>query len=388
VSEIRDFTHVKNFPGTLDNEFDIILRRFESIQNIPNWIFILILIFISLIAGYGRWTFSLIVLGFLLLDWLLLYLLPKYGRSYGPAKPPVLVLALLRLPFALIPQPISILVQTIGTCLVIYGFWIEPHSLKVTTQNLVTPKLPTNFRFSMLHLSDLHLERVTRREKDLLRVIQELKPDLIVFTGDILNLSYVEDPVAIEQARRIIGQWQAPLGIYVVSGSEAVDLKHIFPEIIKELPLQWLNSRSVEITKDRVSFRLTGIHCSHRPFVDAPILDEHSGSGGNEFNILLYHSPDLAPHAAAAGYDLQLSGHTHGGQVCLPIYGPLFTASLYGRRFQSGRYQLGNLVLYISRGIGMEGKAAPRVRFLCPPEVIFWEISGSAQPDAHQGKTQ
>ena len=110
--------------------------------------------------------------------------------------------------------------------------------------------------------------------------------------------------------------------------------------------------------------------------MDAPILANLS-IPEDFFTIFLYHSPDLAPNACQLGIDLQLSGHTHGGQVCLPLFGPFFTASLYGRRFQSGRYQIGPMTLYITRGLGMEGKAAPRVRFLCPPEIILWEVSGS-----------
>jgi predicted MPP superfamily phosphohydrolase len=73
---------------------------------------------------------------------------------------------------------------------------------------------------------------------------------------------------------------------------------------------------------------------------------------------------------------MQLSGHTHGGQVRLPFYGALFAASLYGKAFESGRRQLAGLTLYVTRGIGMEGGGAPRVRFLCPPEIILWEVDG------------
>jgi predicted MPP superfamily phosphohydrolase len=91
---------------------------------------------------------------------------------------------------------------------------------------------------------------------------------------------------------------------------------------------------------------------------------------------LLYHTPDLAPEAAEAGIDLQLSGHTHGGQVRLPFFGALFAGSLYGKRYEVGRLSEGALTLYVTRGIGMEGKGAPRVRFLSPPEITLWELSG------------
>jgi uncharacterized protein len=377
VDDIRDFSHIKNFPGTLDNEFDIVLRRFELIERIPSVLFALLLLVMSALASYGRWSYMIGLWGFFLLDWLLLGILHRNGISYGPPKPSVLILAIARFPFALLPIPISFVLQTIGSLLVIIGFWIEPHRLGVTSQNLESTKLPNGFSLTVLHLGDLHLERITRREKELNRQINNLKPDLILFSGDVLNLSYVEDPLAIAQARQIMSEWTAPLGVYGVSGSEAVDLAHIFTKLVDGLPMQRLQGDTVTLKKDGVEFNLTGLTCSHRPFLDAPILKGLARDTSRLFSILLYHSPDLAPNAAQMGFDLQLSGHTHGGQVCLPFFGPLFTASLYGRRFQSGRYQLDQMVLYITRGIGLEGKAAPRVRFLCSPEIILWNINGA-----------
>jgi predicted MPP superfamily phosphohydrolase len=377
LNEIRDFSKVKNFPGTLDNEFDLVLRRFENLEKIPSLLFAALLALIAVLAGYGRWTFSLALWTFLLVDWLLLSQLPRMGVSYGPAKPPALILAIMRIPFALLPSPAALVFQGIGTLLVLYGFWIEPHRLTISRQRLETSKLPSGISYSLLHLGDLHVERTTKREQNLTRAIQDLRPDLILFSGDILNLSYVEDPTAIDHARQLMRQWSAPLGVFGVAGSEAVDLAHIYPDLVNNLPMRWLRADVVPINVKGVSISVTGMTCSHRPFRDFPILQSLSTQRAGEFSIFLYHSPDLAPEAATLGYDLQLSGHTHGGQVCLPFYGPLFTASLYGRRFQSGRYLIEKMVLYITRGIGLEGKAAPRIRFLCPPEIIYWEIIGT-----------
>lgn len=382
MEEIRDFSHQKNFPGTLDNEFDIVLRRFEAIQKIPIPFFALILFVLAAIPAHGRTSVWLGLWGFMLFDWILLAALPRAGRSFGPPQPSVLLLALFRLPFAFLPPFLGMVFQSVGTLLVIYGFWIEPHRLSVRHQKLRTMKLPPGVSLKVLHLGDLHIERITRREVALNRQIKELKPDLILFSGDILNLSFVDDPTAIEHARQIISAWEAPLGVYGVSGSEAVDLATVFPKLVAGLPLQPLDRKTVFLEKDGARFSLTGLACSHRPFLDAPILAELAPAANQNFSILLYHSPDLAPNAAQMGFDLQLSGHTHGGQVCLPVYGPLFTASLYGRKFRSGRYQVADMVLYITRGIGLEGKAAPRVRFLCPPEIILWQISGSDEQSA------
>jgi predicted MPP superfamily phosphohydrolase len=164
--------------------------------------------------------------------------------------------------------------------------------------------------------------------------------------------------------------------VYAVTGSPAVDLDETVPALLKGLHLHWLQGKSVNLQVNGDTLQIAGLSCSHKPFVDFPLLKQIVLPNPQEFTILLYHSPDLAPHAAELGIDLQLSGHTHGGQVCLPLLGAIVTGSLYGRRFQSGRYNLQNLVLYVTRGIGMEGAGAPRVRFLCPPEIVLWEITG------------
>jgi predicted MPP superfamily phosphohydrolase len=236
----------------------------------------------------------------------------------------------------------------------------------------------------VLHLGDLHLERLTQRERKLNQLIQELKPDLVLFSGDVLNLSYVEDPVAWQLAREILAQWSAPYGVYVVTGSPAVDLEHVFPRLVEGLDnLRWLRDERETVTVNGQTMDIIGLTCTHKPFLDGPRLEQLvAGAAERHFTILLYHTPDLAPNAANTGaVDLQFSGHTHGGQVRLPWLGALFAASLYGKRFESGRRTVGNLTLYVTRGIGLEGKAAPRVRFLCPPEIILWEIDGEKRKD-------
>lgn len=379
--EPQDFSRHKHFPGTLGNQFDAVLRSFNDIQHIPAPLFALILLGLAALPAWGDWPYAGVLWLFFLVDWLLLWLLPKKQISFGPDKPPTLLLAILRTAFAFLPVPVSISLQIIGTGLVVYGFWIEPHRLTVTHQRLVTPKFQPGKTLRVLHLGDLHIERLTRREKQLAEQIRQLAPDLILFSGDILNLSYVEDPVAIQAAQQTIKEWQAPLGVFFVNGSEAVDLAHVFPNVIKELPVRWLNNESADLQLEDQPFRVSGAFCTHRPFLDSPALPGLTANANGQFHILLYHSPDLAPEASLAGFDLMLSGHTHGGQVCLPVVGPLFTASLYGRKFQSGRYQIRDMVLYITRGIGLEGKAAPRVRFLCAPEIILWEITGPSLPN-------
>jgi predicted MPP superfamily phosphohydrolase len=373
----RDFSHLNQFPGEIGNPFDIVLHRLEALQRIPWPIFAFLLLAIAALASWFNVVTGSILWGFFLLDYFLLSMLAKVGISYGPAKPPVLILAVLRALFVVLPFALFLPLQITGTILVIYSFWIEPRRLTVTYQKLTSDKFRSNRPLRLLHLGDLHIERITARENQLTGLIQDLKPDIILFSGDILNLSYLHDAKAWEAARIIISHWQAPLGTYLVTGSPAVDLPEIMPDLVKDLDIHWLKNSKVTIEFEGGSFDLAGLTCSHRPTIDGPLLENLVTEKTDRFTIFLYHSPDLAPVAARLGVDLQLSGHTHGGQVRLPWIGALFTGSLYGKEFEAGRMKLNGMTLYITRGIGLEGAAAPRLRLLCPPEIILWEISAS-----------
>lgn len=374
--QARDFSNLRSFPGTANNELDVILHGFEKLQTIPALLFGLLLLAFAFAFSRLNWQFALLLWGFFLSDWLQLELLPRFKKSYGPAKPPVILLMSGRCLAALLPWPFNLAAQIVGTLLVVYGFWIEPHTIRVTTQTLSSKKLKPETRLRVLHLGDLHIERLTRREEQLDELIQSLKPDLILFSGDFLNLSYLTDATALHDARAVIRKWQAPLGVFAVAGSPAVDLEETVPLVLEGLPIHRLQGETVAVQAGGDTIHIAGLTCSHKPFVDFPALKQIVAPQPENFTILLYHSPDLAPHAAELGIDLQLSGHTHGGQVRLPGFGALVTGSLYGRRFQSGRYAIRDMVLSITRGIGMEGAGAPRVRFLCPPEIILWEIAG------------
>ena len=388
-SSKRDFTHIQNFPGTHGNSFDVVLRVADIIEGLPGPVFALLLAALAALPAllWRSWPIGLALWAFLLADWALLAALPRFQRSYGPAKPPTLLLALPRVVVGLLPPVVSFPLQAVGTLLVIYGFWIEPLRLDLTRQTLRSPKLTNTRPVRVLHLGDLHAEiGVTARERELIRQVRAVEADLILFSGDFLNLSYLHDERAWAAAREVLKELHAPLGVFAVSGSPAVDLPEVVPHVLAGLDnIRWLQDEVVTVRHDGAQIDIVGLTCTHKPFVDGPRLNEVLAQAQGAaapaplpFTILLYHTPDLAPEAAEAGIDLQLSGHTHGGQVRLPFYGALFAASLYGKRFEVGRLREGDLTLYVTRGLGLEGKGAPRVRFLAPPEIILWELLGTA----------
>jgi predicted MPP superfamily phosphohydrolase len=197
-----------------------------------------------------------------------------------------------------------------------------------------------------------------------------------LISGDFLSYSYVDDREAWLAARQVLSEVDAPLGVFAVSGSPPVDSDEALQFIFEGTRVRWLKDELVTFSHGPNEIALLGISCTHKPFLDAPRLEALRRGEDTRFTVLLYHSPDLAPEAASLGIDLQLSGHTHGGQVRLPFFGALYPSSLYGKQLEVGRRQIGAMTLYVTRGLGLEGKGAPRVRFLSPPELVVWEISG------------
>ncbi len=272
-----DFTNVRHFPGSVGNPFDIFLHKIVELEKIPGIVFAAGLFLLAVAVTGAVIPVSLVMWGFFLLDWLLLAMLPRAGRSYGPAKPVAIMLALARSLFLLLPPLAGLIIQAVGTLLVIYGFWIEPQRLTVTRQRLETARLPRGTKLRVLHLGDLHIERITARERRLNALIEELQPDLILFSGDFLNLSYLRDPRAWQDCRAVLSQWKAPLGVYAVTGSPAVDLEDVTPDLLKDMPLRWLRDERVTIPVGESAVDVVGLACTHKPFVDAPRLQALSG---------------------------------------------------------------------------------------------------------------
>ncbi len=333
--------------------------------------------------------------GFLVLDWLFLALLPRLGLSFGPVVPPLVALAFLRwlivlllaLPWRRLRAPTSKSVSvaltvmwalniTLSLCF-FEGLYIEPFRLTVTELAVDGPAILPDRPLRIVQLSDLHVERTTRRERDILAKVAALHPDLIVLTGDYLNLSYLSDPTALADARDFLAQLHAPYGVYAVTDS-GVDPAESMRVIFAGQPITVLYDETVCLPFDGADLCLTGIQSHRNAFQrDLAVLESLSAqTPPDAYNLLLYHPPDLAESLSGTGIDLYLAGHTHGGQIRLPFYGALVTFSAHGKKYEMGRYMLGETTLYVSRGLGMEGSGAPRARFLCPPEIVVVDVGG------------
>jgi predicted MPP superfamily phosphohydrolase len=279
----------------------------------------------------------------------------------------------------------SILLNLVLSAVAFYATWIEPFDIGVTREDLRSPKLEGDPPLRLLHITDLHIERITPRERQLLHLVKELAPDVIVLTGDYLTLTSAHDTSAHGEAQLLLQQLCDAAGprcpVYAITGSPPVDLPDTVPIVFEDLPITWLVDRTAELALNGHRVQIAGVRCTADRHRDGPRLRRLLEDGPDLHNthkpflLLLYHSPDLMPDAVELGVDLYLCGHTHGGQIRLPVFGAVFTSSDFGKRYEMGRYEDGHTTLYVSRGLGMEGLGAPRARFLAPPEIVLWTLS-------------
>lgn len=247
-----------------------------------------------------------------------------------------------------------------------YATGIEPRWLEVVRTRLTLPALPQAFRgVTVAHFSDVHFGfffGLDRLEELILR-IQEEKPDMICFTGDL-----VDDKVGGQgpEMSKLLSQLKAPLGKYAVLGNhDYYDDESKVEKILTNGGFRCLRNESVTAAWKGSRIRIAGVEDIHRGLPD--MNDALRASKEGEFVLLLSHTPDYAATALSHPVHLQLSGHSHGGQIRLPIKGPLKLVP-GAMRYPIGWYSLegGKLQLYVTRGIGVTGLP---IRFLCRPEL-------------------
>jgi predicted MPP superfamily phosphohydrolase len=268
----------------------------------------------------------------------------------------------------------------LGALCMVYGRFVEPRWLEVTTTRVPTSRLPAGHRgVRIVHLSDLHSESRPRLEHGLPEVVAGLRPDAIVFTGDAANSAD-----GVPTFRACLASLAKVAPTFVVKGNWDT---FFFPEVERFAGTGATELDSAVATVDVAG---TKVHIAGAGFADAvrglfPALADLPPEGPA---VMIQHPPypDAVPARYASRIDLICAGHTHGGQVALPWYGALLTFSKFGKRYERGLYALdAGGYLYVSRGIGMEGGPAPRVRFCARPEVALIELVPAMNEEMARG---
>lgn len=255
----------------------------------------------------------------------------------------------------------------LGVICFLYGHFVEPYRIQVTTIPIRTDKLrQTTFR--IVHISDLHCDRKMRNEKRIVELINQCQPDVIVFTGDALNTVG-----ALPLFKDTFKNLNASLAKLAVRGKFETHSRNDL-DLYSGTGFELLNAETVPITKNGQTIYISGLSCDNPSAFKTllrPVPKEN-------FSVFLYHYSDLIESVGDLNLDLYLCGHTHGGQVALPLYGAVITLSKFGKKYEAGMYTVGGTILYVNRGIGIEPLPAPQVRFCARPEITVFDIMPEA----------
>lgn len=246
-----------------------------------------------------------------------------------------------------------------------YSTLVEPARPRLERVTLRLPQLPVGLaglrigQLSDLHLGHMHTARNARwAVAELLRE----RPELIVITGDFVSFE-----TAIADLPDLLRPLQAPLGVFAVPGNhDHWEGLSAIEQLLQPLGVEFLVNQQRLLEWRGSHFCLAGLDdlWNGKPDYVATLAEV-----ADIFTILLSHAPDSAAEAARYGVDLQLSGHTHGGHISLPLLGP-FSLPKYGLKHASGHEYIEAMQLYVSRGLG-----GMPLRFGCPPELTILTLT-------------
>jgi uncharacterized protein len=272
----------------------------------------------------------------------------------------------------------------VGAACVAYGIVIERRWYRLRAYDLAILPPDGPDALDVLHLSDLHF---VRRDGKKARFLADLPTaDVTVVTGDFLA-----EPEAVETTVSALEPVHGRLASWFVLGSNdyfaprPMNYARYFSrhrrhrtarrgrsaDLVAQLEREgWtdLTNTRRETDLDGLAIELLGLDDAHLHWHDLRVAPRTT----DRFGVAVMHSPDSAPEAAALGYEFMVAGHTHGGQVCLPLAGALVTNCSMPRRLASGLLRMGTAVLHTSPGLGTS-KFAP-FRFCCRPEATLLRL--------------
>ena len=233
--------------------------------------------------------------------------------------------------------------------------------IRILTNPVSLQHLPPAFHgFSILHISDLHADLNPDAMRRLAHIVPGLDYDICVLTGDFRGQTFGPFDSAMDSLRRLRDQLHGP--VYAVLGNH--DSVRMLPAI-EAMDIRMLMNESVTLARESHQIHLAGVDDAHYYRADN-VQQAAAAIPPEAVSILLSHTPEIYRQAAHAGFSLMLSGHTHGGQICLPPSIPILLDASLPRSMASGSWTYSSLAGYTSVGVGCS--IAP-VRFNCLPEI-------------------
>ena len=259
-----------------------------------------------------------------------------------------------------------------------YATRVEPRRLIVRTARMESAKITKPFR--ILHISDIQSAGIGLHEIRAFERMSWLNPDIVIHTGDLIQIIPPADPeTETQKLLALFRTLRPPLGIWHVHGD--TDWRLVAQPDFRLAPVRVLRDAPIPLQFPGGNLNLFGLSLpsSESGSTVPPAVTEWSGTAPG-FRILFGHNPNFILWARNLDIDLCLAGHTHGGQVRLPLLGPLITMSDVPRDKARGWYRFGHPWVNVSAGIGGEHAAGlPTIRVNCPPEMTLIFVMPSSE---------
>jgi uncharacterized protein len=261
------------------------------------------------------------------------------------------------------------------------GLLLAPNFPRIVRQEFHLQRWPERLNgFTVAVLSDFHYDPYFSIHPlhAAIPMVNKLHPDLVALVGDFVSVPAFGDDrkgaLNAEPCARLLQQITAPHGLWAVMGNhdDGTDPQHV-TRALQAQNIQVLANQSQPIDQDGARFWLAGVNDVMSGTAD--LSKTMRGVPAGEPVILLAHEPDFADEAAEFPIDLQLSGHSHGGQIRLPFLPPLYLPEL-AKKYIWGTYHVGSLTLHTSAGLGTIGIP---MRLNCPPEITLLTLRPSAK---------
>jgi uncharacterized protein len=250
---------------------------------------------------------------------------------------------------------------------------IEPNRPRLVRKDIPLRRWPSHLDgFTIALLSDFHYDPYfsVHPIRSAISTVNAMHPDLVVLTGDFVSVplfgEHEKGAADAEPCAELLRNLQCPRGLWAVLGNhDAFTDPERVTDALHTHGIRVLSNQSVPIESNGARFWLAGVDdvLAKTADLDKTLHDIPSG----EATVLLAHEPDYADRVVRHPVDLQLSGHSHGGQVRFPFLPPLYLPDL-AKKYISGLYRIGDLTLYTNAGIGT---ITIPVRFNCPPEITL-----------------
>ena len=239
-----------------------------------------------------------------------------------------------------------------------WAVWEAVKIPDVKTVSFSSEKLDREYRLAML--SDLHINRTSSlsRLNDIVAKVNALKPEAIFLVGDVVD----DKTKSLEPQMQVLRKLSAPLGVYIVTGNhELYSGLDLWLRNFRRMGWNVLINQGQKLKGTKLYVGgVPDLNTAMSPFFKLDFARTFKGSRKNDYKILLSHYPNLEKYGPA-DYDLQLSGHTHGGQIF-----PFHYLSWKANKYLAGAYRVDNHDLYVSRGTGYWG---PPLRLFAPSEI-------------------